>query len=53
MKKNNEYLNEKIKLMEENIIKLNKLKEEEIDSLEKKLEEEKALSKAYKENKIK
>ena len=53
IKKNNEYLNEKVKLMEENIKKINKSKEEEIEALEKKLEEEKSLSKTYKDNKVK
>ena len=51
IKKDNEYLKEKIKLMEKNIKNNNKLKEEEIISLEKKLQEEKDSLKKYKENK--
>ena len=51
MKKNNEYLNEKIKLMEENIKKINKSKEEDISILENKLQEEKDYLKTYKQSK--
>ena len=51
MKKNNEYLNEKIKLMEENIKKINKSKEEDISILENKLQEEKDYLKNYKQSK--
>ena len=51
MKKNNEYLNEKIKLMEENIKKINKSKEEDINILENKLQEEKDYLKNYKQSK--
>ena len=51
MKKNNEYLNEKIKLMEENIKKINKSKEEDISVLENKLQEEKDYLKNYKQSK--
>ena len=51
MKKNNEYLNEKIKLMEENIKKINKSKEEDISVLENKLQEEKNYLKNYKQSK--
>ena len=51
MKKNNEYLNEKIKLMEENIKKMDKSREEDISVLENKLQEEKNNLKAYKQNK--
>jgi len=51
MKKNNEYLNEKIKLMEENIKKINKSKEEDINILENKLQEEKNYLKTYKQSK--
>ena len=38
MKKNNEYLTEKIKSLEQNLDKINKSKEEEILNLEKKIE---------------
>ena len=53
MKKDNEYLTEKIKSLEHNLEKVNKSKEEDILNLEKKLEEEKINYKAYKENKAK
>ena len=53
IRQNNEYLNEKLKLMEQNINRINKLKEEEINNLEKKLEDEKIDIKNYKENKAK